>query len=192
MLCVSLQVHIAYVPVHQHSVPSEQLKALVKTCSRRLQIQERLTQEIADGVDSLTGVHLTVLLHLHFIGLLALRPTHWKNANSTLLPCSSAHSPRDKALASAHCRLISCHVHAASCKLCADWLWACNGGPHGGMPFCRRRRRSCCMQGVSHVHGGSWGGEACQQHHHHRCSGCLPAAHSTASRHAAASYGVPG
>lgn len=27
----------------------------MKTCSRQLQIQERLTQEIADGVDSLTG-----------------------------------------------------------------------------------------------------------------------------------------
>ena len=59
---MSMQVHIAYVPGHQHPVPSEQLKALVKTCSRRLQIQERLTQEIADGVDSLTGAHISVLL----------------------------------------------------------------------------------------------------------------------------------
>ena len=52
-----LQVHIAYLPsCSSHHVPSETLQALVKTCSRRLQIQERLTQEIADGVFSLTGV----------------------------------------------------------------------------------------------------------------------------------------
>ena len=54
MTSMSMQVHIAYLP-GKHNVSSEQIKALVKTCSRRLQIQERLTQEIADGVDSLTG-----------------------------------------------------------------------------------------------------------------------------------------
>ena len=51
-----LQVHVAYLPgCSGHYVPSDRLQALVKTCSRRLQIQERLTQEIADGVFSLTG-----------------------------------------------------------------------------------------------------------------------------------------
>ncbi len=59
-----MQVHIAYLPGYKHTVSSEQIKALVKTCSRRLQIQERLTQEIADGVDSLTGTHFAVLLYL--------------------------------------------------------------------------------------------------------------------------------
>ena len=50
------QVHIAYLPCcsNQPMLP-ERIQALVKTCSRQLQIQERLTQEIADGVDSLTG-----------------------------------------------------------------------------------------------------------------------------------------
>ena len=51
-----LQVHVAYLLGSSgHHVPLERLQALVKTCSRRLQIQERLTQEIADGVFSLTG-----------------------------------------------------------------------------------------------------------------------------------------
>lgn len=189
MTCASLQVHIAYVPVQKHSVPSEQLKALVKTCSRRLQIQERLTQEIADGVDSLTGRHLTVLLHLRLIGWAALGYIHSKAGYSTSRPVAELilsarmlwHLP------TADWPFVLCMLHPASCGLIG--FLRTKEAP---MPFCRRRRRSCCMRGVSYVHGGSWSGKACQQHHHYCCAGGLPAAHSTASRHAAASHAVPG
>jgi len=62
-MCVLMQVHIAYQPGHSDQpVPSDQIQALVKTCSRRLQIQERLTQEIADGVTSLTGASQSLML----------------------------------------------------------------------------------------------------------------------------------
>ncbi len=69
-----MQVHIAYLPGRSNQpVPPERIQALVKTCSRQLQIQERLTQEIADGVDALTGAgHMQSCLLMRYLQKLAL------------------------------------------------------------------------------------------------------------------------
>ena len=121
------------------------LEALLDTCSRRLQIQERLTQELVGVVHSLAGA----------------------------VPSSSACTAgRCKWSMSASQQACACMFHVLFGRLKAKWLASCSLRrlsvtllDHN--PLFRIFR--CCghaggVRGCAYVHGGAGCGEACQLH----------------------------
>lgn len=67
-------VHVAYVPGPSgQRVSAEAMQSLLRTYSRRLQIQERLTQQVADAMHQATGVPSSRIDDFLYLKILSCR-----------------------------------------------------------------------------------------------------------------------